>query len=288
MRKARQIGAAPLLALAGISCSGGAHVAFSEDDVDAGSRADSGSFAPGTANDAGSFVVDAASSPTPTPTYDSAPPANVDSGPPAPCATPLIDDMEHTDGAILNACGRQGYWYTYNDGTAGGAQTPLAATSFLPSAIQGGRPLGDSGVSVHAARTFGNGFTTWGAGMAFDLSSPGGGTKLPYDASAYGGITFWARAGAATQTSLRVNIPEVATDPVGHSCAPKCNDHFGKTLTLTTAWAQYTLAFAGGDLSQSGWGTVATFDKSTLIGVQFQVAAGSTFDIWIDDIAFLE
>ena len=282
---------ASLIALACGACSAGApHVGF-DVPVDASSASDSGLFETGTIKDAATANADVTAPPpfdsgAPSAT-DSGAPHTIDSGPPLPCTTPLIDDMEHSDGSILSACGRQGYWYTYNDATSGGTQTPVAATPFMPSVIQGGRTLGDGGASAHAARTYGNGFTTWGAGMAFDLNSPGAGTKLPYNATRYSGITFWARVAAATQTSLRVNIPEVATDPLGNVCAPKCSDHFGKTLILTDSWEQYSLSFAA-DVTQSGWGTVAVFDKSSLLGVQFQAAASATFDIWIDDIAFLE
>jgi endoglucanase len=288
MHASRRAGAVLVVALGcAAACSAGAPVTGFEDDAGASSDLDSGALWAGTPRDAAPFNADV-STPPPPPPYDSGPPQPVDAGPPVPCATPLIDDMEHSDGSILSVCGRQGYWYTYNDATSGGSQTPLAATPFTPAIIQGGRVLGDGGASAHAAHTNGNGFTTWGAGMAFDLNSPGAGTKLPYDATRYTGIRFWARIASGTQATVRVNIPERATDAVGNICAPKCSDHFGKTLTLTASWVEYTLHFTGAELAQSGWGTAATFDKSTLLGVQFQVAAGSTFDLWIDDISFVE
>jgi hypothetical protein len=41
-------------------------------------------------------------------------------------------------------------------------------------------------------------------------------------------------------------------------------------------------------MAQSGWGqSVAKFDVSTLYAVQFQVGKNATFDISIDEVAFL-
>jgi hypothetical protein len=214
---------------------------------------------------------------TPTP-----PPADtgVVSG---PCATPMIDDMEHGDGSILSSCGRHGYWYTYNDATAGASQVPAAGAPFIPAAIPGGRAG-----SAHAAHSTGSGFTAWGAGLAFDLASAGGtAAKDAYDAGAYHAITFWAKSGTGSSAAVRLNIASRGTDPAGGVCTPasKCNDHFGASVTLSSTWEQHTVSFS--DLHQLGWGTPAgAFDPTRLYAVQFQTAAGQPFDVWIDDIAF--
>lgn len=204
---------------------------------------------------------------------------------PAPAANlEVVDDMEGGTGSILPKAGRLGAWYTYNDATAGAKQTP--GVPFEPSALAPTR-----GESAFAAHMAGSGFTTWGAGMGFNFNDPGdgkGGTaKLAYDASAYAGIAFWAKAGAGSTTSLRVNISDKDTDPAGAVCpAAKCSDHFGKNLNITTDWALYTLKFA--DLTQLGWGqAVPKFDPAAVYAVQFQVAKGTTFDIRIDDVALL-
>ncbi len=198
------------------------------------------------------------------------------------CA-PLIDDMEHGDGSILSSCGRRGYWYAYNDGTAAALQVPSAGSSFLPAPIAGGRAG-----SVNAAHTTGSGFTSWGAGIAFDLNSAGGSaTKVPYDATAYSAVTFWARTGGVS-ASLRVNVASTDTDPLGGVCAPssKCNDHFGVTVNVTSTWQQVTLRFV--DARQLGWGTpVTALAPSRLLAMQFQLPAGAPFDLWVDDVAFV-
>ena len=208
-----------------------------------------------------------------------------DGAPASPAAQELIDDMEDMDGSILAKAGRIGAWYTYNDATATGMQKPTVMTPFTMTA--GGRDG-----AGYAANTVGGGFTVWGAGTGFNLHDPGdgnnGSAKTPYDASAYTGIVFWAKAGASSTTSLRVNVSDKNTDPAGGICAPadKCNDHFGKDINLTANWAMYTMKFD--DLLQLGWGqSFAALDVAHLYAVQFQVGKATTFDVWLDDVAFL-
>jgi hypothetical protein len=197
----------------------------------------------------------------------------------------LIDDMEDGDGSIVTTSGRIGAWYSYNDASATGMQKPQAMTPFMMET--GGRDG-----KGFAAATSGAGFTVWGAGFGFNLNDPGdgmnGSAKVTYDASAYSGIAFWAKAGTGSAAALRVNVSDKNTDPAGGVCAPaeKCNDHFGKDIRLTEQWAAYTLSFA--DLLQLGWGQPsAALDVAHLYAVQFQVAKGVTFDVWLDDVAFL-
>ena len=214
---------------------------------------------------------------TGTPGTDTTPPPPLDAG---PCTSSLIDDME-ADGGIKKICGRQGFWYTYNDATAGATQTPTAGGTFVHELITPAR-----GTSTKAAHTTGTaGFTTWGAGMAFDLNNPGGTSpKSTYAATAYTGITFYAKASAALTVRVNVSTPPTEPGPIGTCTGTKCSDHFGKAITISTAWTPITVTFA--ELAQQGWGTPATFDKSRVIAVQFQVDKAIAFDFWIDDISF--
>jgi hypothetical protein len=202
-----------------------------------------------------------------------------------PGTVDIIDDMEDNDGSITPVNGRVGAWYTYNDLTAGATQVPKQGEPFTMTA-------GGKGGSGYAANTKGSGFALWGAGYGFNFKDPGdgdgGSNKSTYDASAYSGISFWAKAGAASDKAIRVNVSNKETDPAGAICMPadKCNDHFGNAVTLTGEWAEYTLPFA--KMAQSGWGqSVAKFDVTTLYAVQFQVGKNATFDISIDDVALL-
>jgi hypothetical protein len=204
----------------------------------------------------------------------------------SPSSTEMIDDMEANTGSILTTHGRVGAWYVYNDATAGAVEHP--GTPFADTLLDPPR-----GTSHYAARMDGSGFTTWGAGMGFNFHDPGdgdgGSTKTTYDASAYVGITFWAKAGATSTGALRVNISTKDTDPAGGVCAPvaKCSDHFGVNLTITSDWTQQTFMFS--DMAQLGWGqSVPKFDATAVYAMQFQVGKATTFDITIDDVAFIK
>jgi hypothetical protein len=183
----------------------------------------------------------------------------------------LIDDLEDNDGSIKDLGGRHGAWYTYNDQTAGGTQIPAMADSFTPSAC--------GYMSSNCAHTNGSGFKTWGAGYGFDLNNDGT-TKGTYDVSAFTGIAFYAKG-----TSFRLKVLTTATVPSteGGACTgTKCGDNFGTPITATADYQQFVVPFSS--LTQEKWGTPATFDPKTVIGVQFQVGMGVTFDISIDDV----
>src|SRR5690606_22911079 len=192
--------------------------------------------------------------------------------PPGPAV--LIDDFEDGDGAIVEHEGRRGAWLTYNDGSSGGAQSPAPGFSLVPA-----MPGRDS---ASAARMTGSGCTSWGAGIGVDLNHDGS-SKLPYDATAYAGITFWARA--STATNIRFNIADANTDPDGGVCS-NCFDHFGVNLTVGPGWQRYT--FAWSQLQQEGWGEARPrLDVAQLFALHFQVRPNQSFDLWLDDVAFL-
>jgi hypothetical protein len=183
----------------------------------------------------------------------------------------MIDDLEDNDGSITNQGGRVGAWYTYHDATAGGTQTPEMGTTFVPE---------DCGhASVKCAHTSGSGFKDYGAGFGFDFNNSGS-AKGIYDVGSFTGIAFWAKG-----TPFRLKVLTSATVPAaeGGSCATaKCSDNFGTAIAASADYQQFVVPFSS--LTQEGWGDKATFDPKTVIGVQFQVKAGVTFDISIDDV----
>ncbi|WP_437554894.1 hypothetical protein WME97_22930 [Sorangium sp. So ce367] len=202
-----------------------------------------------------------------------------DAEPELPACTALLDDLEDGDGAILRCKDRVGSWYTYNDGTRGGAQTPLPGRPFVPVS-----PGHDP--SEYAAHVAGSGFVSRGAGMGFDLNFAPGGAKLTYDASGYSGLTFWAKAAAPTH--IYVNFPDRNTDREGGVCeGTGCGDHFGEGIDITTEWAQYTVMFD--ILSTDGWGVPAppAFDAAHAYSIEFHTAKSTVFDMLVDDIAFV-
>lgn len=195
----------------------------------------------------------------------------------------MIDDMEDADGSILATEGRKGAWYTYNDETPGATQMPEVMTPFEMAPINPPR-----GQSAFAARTNGSGFTTWGSGFGFDFSNDGV-AKGAYDASAYKGISFWVKVGAGATGSIRVNLGDKNTTPEGGVCATgKCSDDFGKDIVATEEWKRFDILFS--DMAQVGWSMVLlpSVEKSALYALHFQTGVDKTFDIWIDDVAFIK
>jgi hypothetical protein len=262
----------------GIACSGSSSSTPQVTGANGATGHDSGSVA--SEGETGTGTGSSSGTNTGTGTGDD---ASADSGP--GLQLEAIDDMATNSGSILPSHGRVGAWYTYNDATAGATEMP--GVPFTKTALNPPRDTAN-----FAARMQGSGFTLWGAGEGFNLDDPGNGeggsAKIAYDASAYTGIAFWAKAGSGSTTSLRVNVSDKDTDPAGGVCMPvsKCNDHFGATLPLSTQWRQFVLPFS--ELKQAGWGMPApSFDPAHLYACQFQVVAGATFDIWIADIYFV-
>jgi len=200
-------------------------------------------------------------------------------GPPADCpvgpalTTTRIDDLEHMGTGLPSRDGRSGGWYHYNDGTSG-MQFPVALTVTDEAAVEGTRSI----------RTYGEGFSSWGAALGLSIRADGRGDDCPYDASAYEGITFWARG----QDQVFMHVSTVATVPVdeGGTCASAtlCWDDHGKSILLTDEWTQYTVRWD--EVQQAGWGIPADFDPSRIVLFHWQDQDASSFDIWVDDLRF--
>jgi len=186
----------------------------------------------------------------------------------------VIDDMEDGNFSISANGGRSGYWYAYGDGTGTAVFEPVALSP----------KRGASTTSLHYS---GSGYRTWGSGIGFDFNNPGGAesTKNPYDASAYTGVTFWAKATAST--SVMFQLPDRNTQVRGGICT-SCDHHWQTLVTIGTEWTRYTVRFA--DLQLEG-GTVPTptaFDKTGIIMMQMHFSTGKVFDVWVDDFALVK
>lgn len=192
----------------------------------------------------------------------------------------LIDHLEPVAGeesnnSILPEDNRIGYWYTYVD--ASGTVTPPAdsTTPFEPSSE-------DAQTGSYSAVLSGSGVTEY-AGMGLSLND-----NCPYDASAFDGISFWAK-GDATVTFSIATHETVPSDMDGGSCADDCHNHFAApAIALTDEWTEYS--FTWDELAQgSGWGTPATFSSAEISKLQWQVsgsAAGLEFKIMVDNVSF--
>jgi hypothetical protein len=208
----------------------------------------------------------------------------------------LIDDMEANSGQVALTNGRNGFWFTYGDGTDGGVETPGSGLPFTDSMNSPPRVVPASFVSFtgaesnYAAQTSGSGFAMF-AGMGVNFKNP----RVAYNASAYSGFVFWGRIGGDSSVSVvRFLVPDANTDPAGGICTPasKCSDYLGTDITLSTSWQQFTVLYT--DLAQVGFGSPVetNLDAMAVYGVEFQVStkapAGEPFDIWIDDLYFIK
>jgi hypothetical protein len=146
-------------------------------------------------------------------------------------------------------------------------------------------------------------------GMQRDLEYP----AEPVDLSAYTGLAFWARAAQDMEsTTVLVQFQDVNTDPRGAVCDPTpnstnaCYNGFGVVLTLTDSFERYVVDFS--DLAQNPlWGyrpQPSVIDLELVYGLVFQVDTPGgtcvppivcpgelpqlTFDIWIDDLYFVD
>jgi len=207
-------------------------------------------------------------------------PAGAAAAPAKECpATFTIDDMEdHQKNQVIVQNGRNGYWYTFLD-KQGSTVSPPAGKTFIMS--PGG--VNNSTTAAHMlGKTSSSGDPIF-VGMGFSFTNP----KAQYDASAYSGVSFYAKVGPGSAKGFRLKVPDVNTDPDGKVCT-ECYNDFGTDLTLTEEWKQYVVPFS--KMTQlDGWGSPSkpAIDKSKVYGMQWQInQPGTSFDLWVDDVAF--
>jgi hypothetical protein len=203
----------------------------------------------------------------------------------------LVDDMEDRSPAIHKTSGRAGSWFEFNNDT--GVQEPdLETFDFFPMAEL--QPPRES--SSYGAWTRGNGFRDWGAGIGFEFAS-----QDAYDASNYAGFAFWARRGSGASETLRADVTDRNTTPLGLVCDPlacepggmcdpaarACYDNFGVNLELTEDWQFFSYHWE--ELTQAGWSgnDYQAITTSSVYGMRFQSEPEIGFEFWIDDVALL-
>lgn len=195
-----------------------------------------------------------------------------------PARQALIDDLEDGNGDLVQTGGRDGYWFTLNDGTTTGTQEPVWG-----GRIRNAYPITDRPGSAFAAWTQGSGFATWGAGFGLYLRT----SARYFNATRYKGITFWAKVAPGRANVVRLNVSDIQTEADGGYCT-ECWDYFGTTIVMSTNWERY--GFVWSDLWQQGWGAplAASLDSANIRSIEFYTAAGVNFEIYIDDIAFIQ
>jgi len=198
-----------------------------------------------------------------------------------PAIDGLVDDFEDGNNQVATMGERDGYWYVSADQL--GTKITHPPEGFAAS--EGG--ANGSAMSAHVTgHTVAAGDQAWGVEFGGNFLSAKGEF---YDASRYAGISFRAKAPGKGIKGVRVNLSDVNTHPDGATCKA-CYNHFRKDVNLTGEWKEYRVLFS--ELQQRpGWGDPRpeNVTPSKLISVTFAVGSvESDFDIWVDDIQFLE
>jgi hypothetical protein len=223
----------------------------------------------------------------------------------------LLSDFEDATAATIVQAGtptRNGYWYSYNDMAATCVQMPANGAAYVgsapttpPGASPGPSPT-MGGNALHAVWT---GCSTWGAGVGADLNQPQleagtySGPKVPYDLTAYQGITFWAASSPTGDNKLRVKLPMTDETKIadGGNCNEadptigmnKCSDDWGQVFSLPTngSWTQIIVKFSDSTkFKQEGWGHTFPWNPAHVTSIQVQSQGsemGQSFDFWLDD-----
>jgi endoglucanase len=191
----------------------------------------------------------------------------------------LLDDCEDGNNQILKQDTRGGYWYSAVD-TEGSTVEPPAGSAF-PMTQGGAR---GSGYAAHIQGKIAVSAKPY-AVVGFNFVDP----KDAYDASKFGGVTFWAKSGSAdANPKVRLKLPDINTDPQGSQCTACFND-FGVDLVLSTDWTEYVLTWQDAQ-QMPDWGAPRppSITSNKLYAVQWQTnTRGKEYDIWVDDIAFV-
>jgi hypothetical protein len=180
----------------------------------------------------------------------------------------VFDDFEDGD-REFRAGPIHGEWYLVSDPTSG-TLNPATDDALIPQS-----PGANS--STRALHVSGNGFTQWGAGIQASLNYEG----CYVNAAAQTGVSFYARGTGTLQVSVATKQTVPTAD--GGTCVGTCYDNFATALMLTNTWKPYQIPWT--TLHQAGWGTPATFMSSQLKYLQLSFAAGSSLDLYLDDVA---
>lgn len=211
----------------------------------------------------------------------------------------LIDDFEDGDGDLVAIGGRNGAWFTFNDGS--GVQTPAPDTEIVPEVLDASADLvlHSTGEGFSPARPLPDGTFAFGAGVGAILSiDPATDEALPYDASGYAGIGFSFAISFPSSTPVQLSflVGTSATTPVenGGTCTEGCFDDFGFVGSIPFSPFSFSGVLPFEALTQGGFGTPATFDPATILSLKWiiafpdvgQSASANQFDFQLDDVAF--
>jgi hypothetical protein len=211
----------------------------------------------------------------------------------------LIDDFEDGDGELVAIGGRNGGWFTFNDGS--GLQLPAPDTEIVPQVLDASADLvlHTTGEGFSPATLLPDGTFAFGAGVGAILAvDEASGDAVPHDASGYAGIVFSFSISFPSSTPVQLSflVGTSATTPVenGGTCTEGCFDDFGVVGSIPVSPFSFSGVVPFEALTQGGFGTPATFDPATILSLKWiiafpdvgQPASANRFDFQLDDVAF--
>jgi hypothetical protein len=177
-----------------------------------------------------------------------------------PCGN-LVDDMEDADNTTCIGNARWGAWFAYDNM----GDLPPPEPTLLDFARE------DSILGMH----FAGDDSPAGIGFTFSFY-----LQWNYDASAYTGLRFYARAASNTTILARFHCMDTTADEWGGTCTTEpeslCTPN-DADVDLTTDWTLKTIPFTYPS------GGISDFDKDEAVSVTFYAPSGS-YDFWIDDV----
>jgi len=187
-----------------------------------------------------------------------------------------LDDFEDGNTQLTKSDGRDGYWFTAAD--------PSGSTIEM----QTQEPGAGSELAIHMSGKTASGSAEagqWGVQLGVNFKNEQG---VLYDASKYAGISFKAKAAPGSSRNVRFKIGDVNTHKDAGVCTT-CWNHFGMDLKLTEGWKEYRIPFSTAE-QEPGWGSPRpqSVTPAKLIGFNWSVGPNQAFDMWFDDVTFLD
>ena len=189
-------------------------------------------------------------------------------------------------------------WFGFGDMTPGATQ----AIALQP--IPDGRCGSTTALVLEA-----HGYDDWGAGFGEYQTA-----MAPADASAYEGVSLWARVGDGASTGFLMTINDRNTDPAGLVCvepaptdvvdgaytyneagmvvpvggelpAPEdCGNGFARVVSVTRSWHLYLLPFESFQQQAQPNRQPTGIDRSALYQFAINIPKDSAVELWLDDL----
>jgi hypothetical protein len=185
-----------------------------------------------------------------------------------------------------------GAWDFSKDAVGDGTITPAGTATLLPEAG------GQTGNALHIV---GAGVTGWGSALGAFLN----GATSAFNASAYGGVAFYAKGTATTfdgenKIMVLARMPDVLPGP-GTCCSDgvagyECYSAHRAIVTLTADWTEFRLPWSSFVGPTWGLGATLAFNPERVRDITFSFnhdnasmmpAGGVNFDLWIDGLRFM-